>query len=86
MSNDVFFYRAGESFIHIQNEFTDFLPEVILHRKFPKLRGGLRQRCAVVYYVRRRGKPPTWLPRQKLAEERIPSATTNIENVQSEQL
>ena len=26
------------------------------------------------YYVGRRGKPPTWLPRQKLAEERIPMA------------
>ena len=26
---------------------------------------------AVVYYVERRGKPSTWLPRQKLAEERI---------------
>ena len=31
-------------------------------------------------YVERRGKPSTWLPRQKLAEERIPSATTKIEN------
>ena len=30
-------------------------------------------------YVEGRGKPPTWLPRQKLAEERIPSATTTIE-------
>ena len=34
MSNDVFFYRAGESFDHIGNEFTDFLPEVVLHPKF----------------------------------------------------
>ena len=34
-----------------------------------------------VYYVGRRGKPSTWLPRQKLAEERIPSAATTIENV-----
>ena len=34
MSNDVFFYRAGETFNHIQNEFTDFLPEVVLHPKF----------------------------------------------------
>ena len=31
-------------------------------------------------YVERRGKPPTWLPRQKLAEERIPRVTTKIEN------
>ena len=31
-------------------------------------------------HVERRGKPPTRLPRQKLAEERIPSATTTIEN------
>ena len=30
--------------------------------------------------VRRRGKPSTWLPRQKLAEERIPRGTTTIEN------
>ena len=38
--------------------------------------------CPRVYitYVERRGKPPTWLPRLKLAEERIPSATTKIEN------
>ena len=32
-------------------------------------------------YVERRGKPSTWLPRQKLAEERIPSATTKSENL-----
>ena len=35
---------------------------------------------AVVGYVERRSKQPTWLPRQKLAEERITSATTTIEN------
>ena len=34
MSNDVFFYRAGGNFNEIQNEFTDFLPEVVLHPRF----------------------------------------------------
>ena len=33
MSKDVFFHRAGECFNEIQNEFTDFLPEVVLHPK-----------------------------------------------------
>ena len=33
-----------------------------------------RQFPVVEYYVSRRGKPSTWLPRQKLAEERITSA------------
>ena len=42
MSNDVFFYRKGESFNEIQNEFTDFLPEVILHPK-------TTLNCAVVF-------------------------------------
>ena len=35
---------------------------------------------ATIYYVERRGKPSTWLPRQTLAAERIPSAPTTIEN------
>ena len=33
-----------------------------------------------------RGKPPTWLPRQKLAEERIPNATITIEIFQPDEL
>ena len=77
MSNDVFFYRAGESFNEIQNEFTDFLPEVVLHPKFPLNCGVLfaANSCVgVLLDVGRRGKPSTWLPRQKLAEERISSA------------
>ena len=48
----------------------------------PKLRfmfPGVSPRGTITY-VKRRGKPPTWLPRQKLAEERTPSATTKIEN------
>ena len=77
MSKYVFFYRAGGSFNEIQNEFTDFLPEVVLHPKFLLncwVLFAANMRDGVLLDVRRRGKPSTWLPRQKLAEERILSA------------
>ena len=73
MSNDVFFYRAQDYLNEIQNELTDFLPELILHLKFLLNCGvffAANMRGGVLLDVRRRGKPSTWLPRQKLAEER----------------
>ena len=48
MSKDVFFYRAGKTFNEIQNELTDFLPEVVLHPKF-------LLNCGVLFAANMRG-------------------------------
>ena len=72
----------------IANEFTDFLYETKMWPNFPLnvaallfgfVPGGVlldrvNPLLCKLYYVGRRGKPSTWLPRQKLAEERISRA------------